>query len=58
MDSVRGIADTLTLTVTEFSMDSGVATIVTSPASPFIQGGGGIVRIDTAGTILSVRLYQ
>ena len=57
MDSLRGVPDTIALTVHEFSIDTGVATLVMIP-SRLMQGGGGYVELDTLGTVLFVRLYQ
>ena len=57
MDSVRGLADTLAITVRDFNIDTGIVTIVMVPSS-LMQGGGGFVQLDTTGRVLFARLYQ
>jgi|SRR2546423_5695722 len=58
LDSNRGGPSTIPLTVREFRREGQVLVIVLGPVSAAVQGGGGIVRLDSTGRVLFVRGFQ
>ena len=58
LDSTRGGPSTIPLAVREFRRDGQVLEIILRPVSAAVQGGGGIVRLDSAGRVLFVRGFQ
>jgi hypothetical protein len=58
LDSNRGGPSTTPLGVREFRSEGQALVIVLRPVSARVQGGGGIVRLDSAGRVLFVRGFQ
>jgi hypothetical protein len=58
LDSNRGQVDPLKLTVREFRRQGATVEVVLRPESDRVQGGGGVVRMDSAGRVLFVRGFQ
>jgi len=58
LDSNRGGPSTIPLAVREFRSEGEVFVIVLAPVSARVRGGGGIVRLDSAGRVLFVRGFQ
>jgi hypothetical protein len=58
LDSNRGGPSTINLEVGSFQRASSRVSIILRPTSRAVQGGGGEVRLDTLGRVLSVRGFQ